>query len=138
MTSGDHDHRPENWAPRIEDEALLRGGGRFIDDGRAPGQAAACFLRSPHAFARIRSIDTAPAQGMPGVLAVLTARDMTAAGVGTLSHPVPQTGRGGARLIIPRRPALADGRAMHVGEPVTVLVAETPTTAQQAEELIVV
>jgi len=49
----------------------------------APGQAEAAFLRSPHAFARIRSIDTAPAQAMPGVLAVLTARDMAAAGVGT-------------------------------------------------------
>ncbi len=138
MTSGDHDHRPENWVPRIEDAALLRGAGRFTDDVRAPGQAEACFLRSPHAFARIRSIDTAPARAMPGVLAVLTAADMTAAGVGTLSHPVPQTGRDGARLIVPRRPALADGRAMHVGEPVALVVAETLAIAQEAAELIAV
>lgn len=138
MASADQDHRPEDWAPRIEDGALLRGAGRFTDDVRAPGQAEACFLRSPHAFARIRSIDTGSAQAMPGVLAVLTARDMTAAGVGTLSHPVPQTGRGGGRLIVPRRPALADGRAMHVGEPVALVVAETPAIAQEAAELIAV
>jgi carbon-monoxide dehydrogenase large subunit len=84
MTAASDDHRPPGWAPRIEDSALLRGGGRFIDDVRLPGQADSYFVRSPHAFARIRSIDTAEARAVPGVLAVLTARDMAQAGVGNL------------------------------------------------------
>jgi carbon-monoxide dehydrogenase large subunit len=138
MTAASDDHRPPDWVPRIEDGALLRGGGRFIDDVRLPGQADSCFVRSPHAFARIRSIDTAEARAVPGVLAVLTARDMTQAGVGNLSRPVPQVGRGGAHLIVPHRPALADGRAMHAGEPVALVVAETLAVAQEAAELVAV
>jgi carbon-monoxide dehydrogenase large subunit len=138
MSAEGHDHRPHDWAPRIEDAALLQGAGRFIDDIRTPGEAAACFLRSPHAFALIRSIDTSAAQAVPGVLAVLTARDMNEAGLGTLSHPIPQLGRGGARLIVPHRPALADGRVMHVGQPVALAVAETLAAAQEAAELVAV
>jgi carbon-monoxide dehydrogenase large subunit len=138
MTAGDGDRRPHDWAPRIEDAALLRGGGRFIDDVRIPGQADCCFVRSPHGFARIRSIDAAAAEAVPGVLAILTARDMTAAGFGNLSRPVPQIGRGGARLIVPHRPALAEGRAMHVGQPIALVVAETLAAAQDAAELVAV
>ncbi|HTZ80161.1 MAG TPA: xanthine dehydrogenase family protein molybdopterin-binding subunit [Stellaceae bacterium] len=132
------DHRPADWAPRIEDAPLLQGRGRFMDDLHAPGQAAACFLRSPHAFARIGAIDVAEALALPGVLAVLTADDMKAAGTGSLSHPLPQTGRGGARLIVPHRPPLAGERAMHVGEPVALVVAETLAAAQEAAELVAV
>jgi carbon-monoxide dehydrogenase large subunit len=67
--------------PRVEDDALVRGAGRFIADRPEPGQLHACFVRSPHAFARIRAIDIGAARGAPGVRAVLTAADMDAAGI---------------------------------------------------------
>src|SRR5215475_4820178 len=101
---------------RVEDDALVRGHGRFVDDDGAQGHAYGFFLRSPHAFARIRSIDTSEARNTKGVLAVLTAAEMKAAGVGNVSAHPPLPGRGGAKLFIPFRPALADGRVMHVGQ----------------------
>ena len=58
---------------RREDARLLTGGGRFADETNLPGQGYACMVRSPHAHALIASIDTGPAEGMPGVIAVLTA-----------------------------------------------------------------
>ena len=61
---------------RFEDPALLAGRGRFVDDVPLPGALNACFVRSPHGHARIRSIDTAAARAMPGVHAVLTAADL--------------------------------------------------------------
>ena len=63
--------------PRFEDPRLIKGGGRYIDDMTFPGMAHGVVLRSPHAHARIRSIDTAKAKAAPGVLAVLTARRLT-------------------------------------------------------------
>ncbi|MFI5002977.1 MAG: xanthine dehydrogenase family protein molybdopterin-binding subunit, partial [Reyranellales bacterium] len=133
MSAADRDHRPADWAPRIEDAALLCGAGRFMDDVRTARAAAACFVRSPHAFARIEGVDTSEARASPGVLAVLTAEDMTQAGAGSLSHPVPQTG-----LVVPPWPALADGRVMHVGQPVVLVVAETEALAQDAAELVAI
>jgi len=131
----DHGHK-HPWAPRIEDAPLLRGRGRFQDDIHAPNQAAAAFLRSPHAHARLKSIDTTQAKMLPGVLAVLTAKDIAASGAGTISHPLPQIGRGGRTVIAPPRPALADDRALHVGHPIVLVVAETQDIAQDALELV--
>jgi aerobic carbon-monoxide dehydrogenase large subunit len=124
------------WRGRIEDEALLRGQGRFAADAPAPGEAAAWFVRSPHAFARIRRIDTAAAAAAPGVLAVLTAADIEAAGAGGVARPVPQLGRDGGALKVPHRPALARFHARHVGEPVALVVARTREEAQDAAELV--
>ncbi|MEA2992906.1 MAG: aerobic carbon-monoxide dehydrogenase large subunit [Alphaproteobacteria bacterium] len=121
---------------RLEDDALTRGGGRFIDDMHLPGQAYAYFVRSPQAFARILSVDIAAARAAPGVLAVLTAADMAAAKVTNIARHPPITGRGGSKLIMPPRPALADDRVMHVGQPVAVVIAETRTTAREAAELV--
>ena len=61
---------------RLEDPALLTGRGRYVDDMMLPGTLHACFVRSPHAHARIKSIDAAAARAMPGVHAVLTADDL--------------------------------------------------------------
>src|ERR1700704_4910246 len=61
---------------RVEDPLLLTGRARFVDDIKLPGLLHACFVRSPHPHARIGAIDTAAAQAMPGVHAVLTADDM--------------------------------------------------------------
>src|SRR5579859_3810436 len=115
---------------RIEDEPLLRGRGRFIDDAPLPGQLYACFVRSPHAHADIRRIDTSDARSAEGVVGVLTAEDLKRAGIGQVTRHPPITGRGGAPLIEPPRPALADGRVVHVGEPVALVVATSLPLAQ--------
>ena len=111
--------------PRVEDDALVRGNGRFMDDPRLPNQAYAAFVRSPHAHARVLSVnDRRGARGQE-VLAVLTAADMKAAGVGSVSRHPPVPGRGGAKMIMPFRPALAGDKVMHGGDPVAMVVAET-------------
>ena len=61
---------------RIEDPALLQGKGRFVDDVKIPGTLHACFLRSPYAHARLRSIDASRALALDGVIAVFTSADM--------------------------------------------------------------
>ena len=122
--------------PRLEDDALVRGLGRFIADVAMSGQAYAYFVRSPHAFADIRSIDTEAARAAAGVLAVLTAADME--GIGNLSQHPPLAGRDGKKLIVPQRPALAGTTVRHLGEAVAMVVAETPAAAQDAAELVAV
>ena len=121
---------------RIEDEALLRGNGRYVADVAERGQAVAVFVRSPHAFALIHRIDVKVARGRPGVLAVLTALDMDR--VGSISRPFPIGGAPNAKLVIPEWPTLAGDRVLHVGQPVAVVVAETRAAAEDAAELVAV
>lgn len=123
---------------RVEDGRLVSGLGRFVDDLDAPNQAFAYFVRSPHAAARIVSVETAQARGAPGVLAVLTAADIEAVGIGSVSRHPPMAGRDGTRLVQPFRPVLARDRAVHAGEPIAVVIAETRLAAQDAAELIAV
>src|SRR5215211_1571839 len=115
MTADTHTH------VRVEDERLLRGHGRFMDDAAPPDHASVAFVRSPHAFARIVSVDVEEARRAPGVLAVLTAADMEAAGVGNISRHPPMTGRNGAKVVQTNRPALAGDRVLHVGQPVVAV-----------------
>jgi len=122
--------------PRLEDDPLVRGLGRYAADAPMAGQAQAYFVRSPHAFADIRSIDTTAAATAPGVLSVLTAADME--GIGNVSQHPPLAGRGGQKLIVPQRPALAGKTVRHVGEAVAVVIAETLSAAQDAAELVAV
>ena len=76
--------------PRFEDLRLVRGQGRYTDDVSVEGQAFAVFVRSPHAHARVVSIDVSAARGRPGVLAVLTGNDYVADGhIGMSHHPNP-------------------------------------------------
>src|SRR5262249_50737930 len=86
--------------PRLEDDPLVRGLGRYAADAPLTGQAYAYFVRSPHAFADIRSIDIAAAKAVPGVLAVLTAADMDDAKIGKVSQHPPLAGRGGTKLVV--------------------------------------
>jgi carbon-monoxide dehydrogenase large subunit len=123
---------------RLEDDALVRGHGRFVDDARFPNQAFAVFVRSPHAFARIVSIDSAAARASKGVLAVLTAADMNEAGLKTAGRHPPIKGRGGKDLIQPFRPTLAGERVLYVGEAVAMVVAETVGQAQDGADLVTV
>jgi carbon-monoxide dehydrogenase large subunit len=120
----------------LEDDPLLRGLGRYAADAPLTGQAYAYFVRSPHAFADIRSIDVAAAKSAPGVLAVLTAADMEEAKIGNVSQHPPLAGRGGTKLVVPHRPALAGKTVRHVGEAVAAVIAETATAAQDAAELL--
>ena len=121
--------------PRVEDDALVRGQGHFTDDPKLPNQTYAAFVRSPYAHARVLSINADAARKAKGVLAVLTAEDIKAAGVGGISRHPPVVGRGGAKMAMPFRPVLA-ATPMHVGDPVAMVVAETPGAAQDAAELM--
>jgi carbon-monoxide dehydrogenase large subunit len=124
------------YRPRLEDDPLVRGLGRYAADVPLPGQTQAYFVRSPHAFADIRSIDTSAAKAAPGVVGVLTAADMD--GIGNVSQHPPLAGRGGQKLLVPHRPALAGTTVRHVGEAVAVVIAETLAAAQDAAELVTV
>src|SRR5262245_2717758 len=132
------EHVHKHHRPRVEDDALVRGAGRFIADTAEPGQAYAAFVRSPHAFARIAAIDTAAARSALGVLARTTAAGMEAAQVGNIGRHPPIVGRGGRKLVMPTRPALARERVMHVGEAVAMVIAESALAAQDAAELVTV
>jgi carbon-monoxide dehydrogenase large subunit len=123
---------------RIEDAALLAGAGRFADDVASEGQAHLVFLRAPHAHARIVSIDTSAARAMPGVLAVLTGADLTAAGVKPLPVAPIFKRPDGSPGATPLRPALADETVRFVGEAVAALIAETRGQAKDAVEAITV
>jgi carbon-monoxide dehydrogenase large subunit len=121
---------------RIEDDALVRGAGAFLADRPQAGELCAVFVRSPHAFAAIRSVDIERARAAPGVRAVLTGADMEATGVGNVTRHPPMAGRAGRKLVIPPRPALARERVMHVGDPIAMVIAESLLAAQDAAELV--
>ena len=126
------------WAGRVEDDALLRGAGRFGDDVKPAGALAAYFVRSPHAFATIEYIDVAAAKSAPGVVAVFTAADLAEAHYHSISHPHPIPGRGGKVAVSPHRPSLASSRVLHVGEPVAMVIATSAQAAQDAGEKVAV
>src|SRR3984885_2021963 len=122
--------------PRFEDPRLIRGGGRYVDDLALPHMAYGYVLRSPHAHARIRSIDTSAAKMAPGVLLVLTGADWAASGWNDLPTPGNLRRRGGAPAGRIRFPALTQDKVRWVGDYVAFVVAETLHQAQDAAELI--
>jgi carbon-monoxide dehydrogenase large subunit len=120
---------------RREDARLITGKGSFADDINVPGQARAAFLRSSHGHGLIRRIDAGAARNAPGVLAVITGEDLRAAGVGY----IPYLPLGGFTMDPPTdtpRPALAQDRVRHVGEPLVMVVAETVAQAMDACEKV--
>jgi carbon-monoxide dehydrogenase large subunit len=122
--------------PRFEDPRLIQGGGRYIADMTFPGTVHGYVLRSPHAHARIRKIDTAKAKTAPGVLAVITGADYKAAGFGDLPVPGGLKRRGDTPGFRPRYPALVEDRVRMIGDYVAFVVAETYYQAVDAAELI--
>lgn len=116
--------------PRREDRRLLTGQGRYLADHAAPGLCHVAIARSTMAHAELRGIDTAAAAALPGVVAVVTAADLVAAGARPLSH----------RLGPPAKPlswgVLADERVRFVGEPMAAVVATTRAIAEDAIELL--
>jgi len=123
---------------RIEDAALLAGAGRFADDVSTAAQTHLVFLRSPHAHARIVSIDAAAALAMPGVIAVLTGADLVAAGVKPLPLAPMFTRPDGSPGATPLRPGLAHETVRFVGEAVAAIVALTRDQAKDALEAVAV
>jgi carbon-monoxide dehydrogenase large subunit len=123
---------------RLEDERMLKGRGRYVSDWNLPGQAYGFFLRSDRPHADIVSIDSSAALAMPGVVAVLTGDDVAKAGYQSLPAAAPMKGRGGAELLRPHHPMLAQGRVRYVGEPVALVVAESAAIAQDAAESVTV
>jgi aerobic carbon-monoxide dehydrogenase large subunit len=121
---------------RVEDDKLLRGQGSFTDDVSAPGQVYVVFLRSLHPHARIDSIDVAAATTMPGVLAVLTGRDLVQAGVKPLPSSTDFKRADGSPSASPPRHVLAVDTVRFVGEAVAAVVAETRGQARDAGEAI--
>ncbi len=122
---------------RFEDQRLLKGRGRFVDDTQLPRMVHGVVLRSLHAHAKSLSIDTEAAKAAPGVLDILTGADWQASGWGDL--PVGDAGRkrrDGSGLYRCRYPALVTDRVRWVGDYVAFVVAETREQAQDAAELI--
>jgi aerobic carbon-monoxide dehydrogenase large subunit len=132
-TKTDSHHTP---TIRVEDDSLLRGTGRYMADAPLPGQTYASFVRSPHACADVKSVDTTAALAVKGVIAVITAADIKAENVGNLSQHPPVAGRGGTKLVMPVRPALAGDRVRHIGEAVAMVIGETTASAQDGAEAV--
>ncbi len=123
---------------RVEDPRLLQGHGAYTDDISAAGAAHGIVLRSPHAHARILSMDTSTADSMPGVLAIITGADMVAAGLGEVPCVIPLKNSDGTPRSNTPRLALATDMVRHVGDPVAFIVAETAEAARDAAEAVMV
>jgi carbon-monoxide dehydrogenase large subunit len=123
---------------RIEDPRLVQGLGRYSDDVRLARELHAVLVRSPHAHARLRALDPRRALAAPGVVAVLTAADLAADGVGDLPTDRTRKRADGTPAFATPRPALARGRVRHAGDPVALVVAETRERAVDAAELVAV
>ena len=121
---------------RVEDGRLLEGQGRFADDLLLPGQVYGVVLRSPHGAAEILSIDSSEAVGLPGVLAIFTAADLAADGIGGLPCVSTVSNRDGSPMFAPPRPILAAGRVRHVGDPVAFVIATGRALAQEAADAV--
>src|SRR6185312_3048741 len=123
---------------RTEDVQLLRGFGRYTDDIVPPRQCHLYVLRSPHAAARIRTIDSAAAAAAPGVLLILTGADAKADGLGQFASRVQRKRRDGSPNFVPPYRVLALDRIHHVGEPVAAVIAESLAQAKDAAELVAI
>ncbi len=126
---------------RREDRRLLTGQGHFTADLVMPGTACAVMLRSPHAHAMVRHIDTTSAGALPGVLAIYTGADIAALGgipAGSDLARFTGTPADQSYMFRPRHPLLAIGRVRHVGDNVAMVVAETERQATDAAEQIIV
>jgi len=121
---------------RKEDQRFITGKGHYTADVNRPGQTHACFVRSPHAHARIKGIDAAAASKMPGVVAVLTGADLAADKLGNLICGWMIHSKDGSAMKMAPHPALAQTKACHVGDPVAVVIAETLAQAKDAAEKV--
>jgi carbon-monoxide dehydrogenase large subunit len=125
---------------RVEDERLITGKGRYTDDISFEGQAHAFMVRSPHANARILSIDTTDAKAAPGVLAVYTGEDAKREGLGIVASPAADMlkNRDGSAIFKTTRHLIAQERVRYAGDTVALIVAETVNQARDAADLLLI
>ncbi len=121
---------------RKEDHRFLTGKGRYTDDINLKGQTYAYFVRSPHAHAAIKSINSAKAMKMPGVVAVLTAKEVKEDKIGGLICGWMIHSKDGSPMKAGPHPILADGKVRYVGDHVAVVIAETKGQAKAAAEAV--
>jgi carbon-monoxide dehydrogenase large subunit len=121
---------------RKEDQRFITGKGHYTDDITRPGQTYAYFIRSPHAHAKIKRVDAAAAKGLPGVCAVLTGAELAADKIGNLICGWMIHSKDGTPMKMAAHPAIASGKACHVGDPVAVVIAETLAQAKDAAEKV--
>ena len=123
---------------RKEDQRFITGKGHYTDDINRPGQAAIYFIRSPHAHAKIKKIDTAAAAKMPGVAGVFTGEQFAQDKLGNLICGWTVLSKDGSPMKMAPHAALAAGKANHVGDAVAVVIADTLGQAKDAAEKVVV
>jgi len=121
---------------RKEDKRFITGAGRYVDDMAVPGMKHAAFVRSPHAHAQIRKIDVKAAQAMPGVIAVLTGKELKADGIGNLICGWMIHSRDGTPMKMGAWSPLAVDKVRYVGDAVVIVVAETKGQARDAAEAV--
>ncbi len=121
---------------RKEDRRFITGTGHYTDDINRPGQAFAYFVRSPHAHAAIKSIDTKSASAMPRVLGVLTGAQLAGDKIGDLICGWMIHSKDGSPMKMAAHPVLANGKACHVGDAIAVVIAETLAQARDAAEKV--
>jgi aerobic carbon-monoxide dehydrogenase large subunit len=122
--------------PRVEDERMLTGKGRYVDDMSMPGACHAYIVRSPHAHARLLSINAAKAEASPGVLLILTGEDVTKEQLGDLTCMSFPKLPADSPSFCPTQPILARDKVLFVGEGIALVVAETLEQAKDAGELL--
>jgi aerobic carbon-monoxide dehydrogenase large subunit len=123
---------------RKEDLRFITGKGQYTDDVSRPGQTHIYFIRSPHAHARLKRIDTKAAGAMPGVVVVATGADFAESKLGSLICGWTVLSKDGSPMKMAPHPALAVGKACHVGDPVAVVIAETLAQAKDAAEKVTI
>src|SRR6187551_854965 len=121
---------------RKEDLRFITGKGQYTDDINRPGQTYIYFVRSPHAHAKIKTIDCAEAARMPGVVAVLTGADLANDKIGNLICGWAISSIDGSPMKMSAHPAIANVKACHVGDAVAVVIAETLAQAKDAGEKV--
>ncbi len=123
---------------RREDKRFITGKGRYTDDMAVAGMCHAAFVRSPHAHAKVTSLDADAARAMPGVIAVLTGEELAADGVGNLICGWMIHSKDGTPMKMGAWRALEHETVRHVGQAVAVVVAETRAQARDAADAVVV
>jgi len=121
---------------RVEDRRFLTGRGNYTDDINQPRQLYAWILRSPHAHARIKSVDIKRAKEAPGIIAIFTGADMAADEVGSIPCGWQIHNKDGSPMSEPAHPPMAFEKVRHVGDQVAIVIAETKTQARDGSELI--
>src|SRR5262245_22923759 len=121
---------------RKEDFRFITGKGQYTDDVIRPGETRAVFVRSPHAHAKIKSIDAGEAKGMPGVIAVLTGAELANDKIGNLICGWMIQSKYGTPMKMAAPPALASGKVNHVGDAVAVVIAASQAQGRDAAEKV--